>query len=103
MKKLVYEHEFINDLLSDDYASFSLEAAKELYEYLTDWEEDTGEVYDFDIVAIRCEWSEHESLEKCLEQYDDINTIEELCDHTTVLKIHDCTGKDTGRIMIADF
>ena len=63
MKQLVYEHEFINDLISDDYASFTREGAKELYEHLTDWEEDTGEVYDFDRVAIRCEWSEYDSLE----------------------------------------
>ena len=103
MKQLVYEHEFINDLISDDYASFTREGAKELYEHLTDWEDMTGEVFDFDRVAIRCEWSEYESLEKCLEQFDNINTFDELCDHTTVLNIHDCTGKDTGRIMIADF
>lgn len=103
MKQLVYEHEFINDLISDDYASFSREGAKELYEHLTDWEEDLGEVYDFDRVAIRCEWSEYESLEKCLENYDGINTLDELCDHTTVLNIHDYMGKDTGRIIIADF
>ena len=103
MKQLVYEHEFINDLISDDYASFTREGAKELYEHLTDWEDMTGEVFDFDRVAIRCEWSEYESLEKCLEQYDDINTFDELSDQTTVLKIHDYAGKDTGRIMIADF
>ena len=103
MKQLVYEHEFINALVSDDYASFTREGAKELYEHLTDWEDMTGEVFDFDRVAIRCEWSEYESLEKCLEQYDDIKTFGELCDHTTVLNIHDYAGKDTGRIMIADF
>ena len=105
MKQLVYEHEFINDLISDDYASFTREGAKELYEHLTDWEDMTGEVYDFDRVAIRCEWSEYESLEKCLEQYDfnSLNTFDELCDHTTVLKVHDYTGKDTGRIIIANF
>ena len=103
MKQLVYENEFINDLISDDYASFSREGAKELYEHLTDWEEDTGEVYDFDRVAIRCEWSEYDSLEKCLEEYDTIYSFDALCDHTTVLKIHDYTGKDTGRIIIANF
>ena len=105
MKQLVHEHEFINDLISDDYASFTREGAKELYEHLTDWEDMTGEVYDFDRVAIRCEWSEYESLEKCLEQYDfnSLNTFDELCDHTTVLKVHDYTGKDTGRIIIANF
>ena len=100
MKKLVYEYEFVDALVSDEYASFSRQGAIALYHYLFD---NMGEDYLFDSVAIRCEWSEHESLEKCLEQFDDINTFDELCDHTTVLNIHDCTGKDTGRIMIADF
>ena len=103
MKKLVYEYEFVDALVSDEYASFSREGAKELYEHLTDWEEDTGEVYNFDSVAIRCEWSEYESLEKCLENYDNIKTFNELCDHTTVLRVHDYNGKDTGKILIEDF
>tara|TARA_Y100000004_G_scaffold7247_1_gene8160 strand:+ start:755 stop:1066 length:312 start_codon:yes stop_codon:yes gene_type:complete len=103
MKQYVHEHEFINALVSDDYASFTYNGARELFQHLELLEEDLGEVFDFDKVAIRCEWSEYESLEKCLEQYDDINTFDELCDQTTVLNIHDYAGKDTGRIIIADF
>ena len=103
MKKLVHEDEFINDLVSDNYANFTYDGARELYEHLTDWENMTGETYDFDKVAIRCEWSEYKNLEKCLEQYDNVNTLDELCDRTTVLNIHDCSGNDTGRIMIVDF
>ena len=103
MKQLVFEDDFINALVSDEFASFTRNGARELFQHLELLEEDLGEVFDFDRVAIRCEWSEYDSLEKCLENYDNIKTFDELCDHTSVLNIHDCTGKDTGRIMIADF
>lgn len=103
MKQLVFEDDFINALVSDEFATFTRHGARELFQHLELLEEECGEVFDFDRVAIRCEWSEHESLEKCLEQFDNIKTFDELCDHTTVLNIHDCTGKDTGRIIIAEF
>lgn len=38
-------------------------------EYLEQLEEDTGEEMEFDAVAIRCDWSEHASLEEWAEGY----------------------------------
>ena len=41
---------------------------------------------EFDPVAIQCEWEEN-SLPNILEQYDNIDTLEELCDHTIVVVV----------------
>tara|TARA_E500000318_G_scaffold99432_1_gene101467 strand:+ start:55 stop:342 length:288 start_codon:yes stop_codon:yes gene_type:complete len=95
MKKLVYEYEFVDALVSDEYASFSRQGAIALYHYLFD---NMGEDYLFDSVGIRCTWSEYESLEKCLENYDDIDTLEDLVEHTAVVPI-----PNTDKLIIEDF
>lgn len=95
MKKLVYEYEFVDALVSDEYASFSRQGAIALYHYLFD---NMGEEYLFDPVAIRCEWSEYENLKECLDNYDDIDTLEDLEEHTAVVPI-----PNTNKLIIADF
>jgi len=95
MKKLVYEYEFVDALVSDEYASFSRQGAIALYHYLFD---NMGEDYLFDPVAIRCEWSEYENLKECLDNYDDIDTLEDLVEHTAVVPI-----PNTDKLIIADF
>ena len=78
MIKQVYEYEFINTLTNDEYASFTYNGASALYQYLTDLEEDLGEEIQFDKVAIRCDYSEYDTLDEILNQYDNINTLDEL-------------------------
>ena len=53
--------EFIDDLLKNDYASWSYNGAEALYEYLENFEEDTGQQIKFDRVSLS-EYSEHDSL-----------------------------------------
>lgn len=40
-----------------------------LVEYLEELEEDCGEEIEFDVVGIRCDWSEHASLEDWANDY----------------------------------
>jgi hypothetical protein len=55
-------------LKSDTNANWSRSGAYALVEYLEQLEEDTGEELELDVVAIRCDYSEHESaLEAALE------------------------------------
>ncbi len=42
---------------------FSYAGAKALVEYLEQQDDDNGTETELDVVAIRCDWSEHESLE----------------------------------------
>lgn len=50
-------------LLDDKNASWTPAGAVALCEYLEELEEDCGEEIEFDPVAIRCDYSEHASLE----------------------------------------
>tara|TARA_R110002020_G_scaffold22756_1_gene76517 strand:- start:291 stop:581 length:291 start_codon:yes stop_codon:yes gene_type:complete len=86
MIKQVYEYEFIDSLTKDEYASFTYNGASALYEYLTDLEYDMDQEIEFDRVAIRCDYSEYKTLDEILNQYDNINTLDDLMDHTTVIE-----------------
>jgi hypothetical protein len=56
-------------LMSDENANWSRPGALALAEYLEEMEESTGEEMEFDTVAIRCDFSEYESLAKWAEEY----------------------------------
>lgn len=56
-------------LLDDKNASWSYDGAMALCEYLEELEEDCGEEMEFDVVAIRCDYSEHASLEEWAKDY----------------------------------
>ena len=96
MIKQVHEYEFIDTLTGDEYASFTYNGASALYQYLTDLEEDIGQEIQFDHVAIRCDYSEYKTLDEILNQYDKIDTLDELMDHTTVIDFD-------GGFIIQDF
>jgi hypothetical protein len=42
---------------------------------------------EFDPVAIRCDFDEYENLKAIQENYQDIETLEDLQNHTTVIEI----------------
>jgi hypothetical protein len=56
-------------LANDENSSFSRMGAYALAEYLEQLEEDTGEEMEFDSVAIRCDYSEYDSLQEWAEDY----------------------------------
>jgi hypothetical protein len=67
--------------------AFSYEGTKALFEYFEQYEQDTGEQMEFDPVAIRCDFDEYENLQEIKENYQDIETLEDLQNHTTVIEI----------------
>lgn len=71
MKKTINEWDFLNafedwETYKDNFSGNGLRA---LYEYLTEYEESTGEEIELDVVAICCEYSEYESAWQAMEQY----------------------------------
>ena len=98
MKKTINEFEFVQAF--DDYMrseNFSRPARFALYEYLTEYEEDTGEEIELDVIAICCEFTEYESLDELIEAFyheddeqpefmEDVALMLEDC--TTVLRVH---------------
>ena len=49
--------------MADENAAWSMAGAYALAEYVEQYEEDCGIEIEFDRVALRCEYSEHESLQ----------------------------------------
>lgn len=78
---------------------FSYEALKALFEYLEDYEADTGEQIELDVIALCCEFTEYEDIEEFQANYGmDYETIEDIEYHTTVIPI-----AGTDRFIIQDF
>lgn len=64
--------------MRDEYAGWSYNGARALVEFLESYEEDSGEVLEFDRVALRCDYSEYRSAWDAMMQYqpDDMPTVE---------------------------
>ena len=85
----VNSNQFIDDLMRDDYAGWTYEDAEALYEYYEMLSEDIGEDIELDRVAIRCEWDRADNIQEVIDNYShhDINSLEDLEDHTTVIEL----------------
>ena len=97
MKQTLTKNQAADILLSDNYANWTYSGAIALIEYLEDFEQDTGEEIEFDAVALRCGFSEYESVWDCVSDLIDIpddmetenDALEWLQDRTTVIKATD--------------
>ena len=85
---------FANAFRSSELRStqFSYEALELIFDYIEDYERDTGEQVEFDMIALCCEWNE-DSPENIVDQYDielkdhkelESEVTEYLNDHTQV-------------------
>lgn len=66
---------------------FSYDALSALYGYLEDYEEETGEEIELDVIALCCEYTEYYGLEELQTNYPDIENMDDLQDHTMVIMI----------------
>ena len=91
MKKAVYQNEFVKEF--DEYnrsENFSVEGRIALFDYLEQYEEETGEEIELDVVALCCEYSEYKSLEEFNNDYGkEFETIDEVADYTQVINVDD--------------
>ena len=62
MKTTLTTSQAANILIDDEYAKWSRAGAFAIVEHLAEMEEDCGEEIEFDAVAIRCDFSEYDSL-----------------------------------------
>ena len=51
--------------------SFSYAGKKALFDYLEEYEEETGEEIELDVIALCCEYTEYENVEEFIQAYDD--------------------------------
>ena len=78
----VNKNQFIDNLLTDDYASWRYEDAEALFDYYENLSVEQGEPIELDRVAIRCEWSIADNIEQVMDEYDYINGMEDLVDNS---------------------
>jgi len=82
--------------------SFTYKAKKALFEYLEEYEEDTGSKVKLDVVALCVEYSQYDNLEDIADNYPDMQDKDEeemmewLQDRTQVIEFD-------GGIIIQDF
>ena len=88
MKDTIQEYQFVNEMSGKDHG-FSYHGAKALFEHLTQFEEDCGTDIEFDPIAFRCDFDEYDNLKEVQDNYNDIETLEDLRNHTTVIEIPD--------------
>ena len=89
MKTTLTTSEAANILFNDNYAGWSYAGARALVEYLEELEESTGEEIELDYVAIRCDFSEYDSLQDWAEGYFGTNA-----DWKSEVGCEDCDGDD---------
>ncbi len=77
--------------------NFTYEGLQALFDYLEQYEGDTGEEIELDVIALCCEYTEYVNLAELQENYTDIESMENLEEHTTVIKI------DVDAFIIQDF
>jgi len=104
MKQTLNTNNMVDQLLDDDNANWSYNGAVALIEYLEELDLELEMETEFNVVDIRCEYSEYKSLETWAKEYfgtDDEIEIDDaireyLQDNTTVIEFD-------GGIIIADF
>ncbi len=73
--------------------NFSYAGLEALFNFLEEYEDNTGEEIELDVIALCCEFSEYASLEEFNSQYtlpdQDDYTLETLQDNTTFIPIGD--------------
>ena len=90
MYQQIDEYDFVKAFEEIRPNNFSRAGLFALYDYLEQYEEDTGKQIELDVIAICCEYAEYESLEEFQEDYgDDYQSIDEIEQVTTVIPIDD--------------
>ena len=90
MKQSVNIYDFEREFKRFERNNFSWDGLKALFEYLEEYEEDTGEEIELDVVALCCDYAEYDSLNEYNSDYGTkYSEIDAIQDDTTLIKIDD--------------
>jgi hypothetical protein len=70
-------------------SNFSYDGLGALFDYLELLETETREELELDVIAICCDFSEYENLAEFQNDYPDYETMEDIENETTVIKVDD--------------
>ena len=91
MKKTITQSEFINEFMECRPNNFSYKGLMALFEFLEEWESETGEEIELDVIAICCDFME-DSLDNIKDYYnipEDEEVMEWLEYRTMVIPVND--------------
>jgi hypothetical protein len=93
MKNTVDFYEFSRWFEQHRPHNFSRVGLRELFDYLEEYEYDTGHSLEFDPIAFCCEYTEYQDLDEFHQNYDkeDYPDLDEIRDYTIVIEV----GKDS--------
>jgi hypothetical protein len=98
MKKTLTFQDFRDAFEGSSYKNnFTYEGKRALFDYLENYEEETGEQVELDTVALCCEYTEYANLKELQDNYTDTKSMEELEANTIVIPV------ESGSIIIANF
>ena len=90
MKQSINMYDFERAFKNFERDNFSYDGLKALFEYLEDYEEDTGEEVELDVIALCCDYMEYDSLNEYNNDYGTkYSEIDAIQDDTTLIKIDD--------------
>ena len=89
MKQEINFNQFVDSFQGDYKNNFSYAGKRALFDYLDELEESCGIVVELDPIAFCVEYTEYEDLKELQENYNDIESIEDLEMHTTVIMVDD--------------
>ena len=87
MKTTVSKTDFIDAFKKLRPDNFSYDGLVALYDYLDDFEEDTDEEIELDVIAFCCDYTEYENLEEYKKSYSSIKSIEDIQSATAYISI----------------
>tara|TARA_R110001632_G_scaffold17376_2_gene55122 strand:- start:513 stop:809 length:297 start_codon:yes stop_codon:yes gene_type:complete len=95
--KTLNKYDFINEFetSTERKDQFSYNALSSLYDFIEGYCEDCSETYEFDMIAICCEWTEYNTKEEAAKDYS--VSPSELEDNTPVLEC------DNGHVMVMQY
>ena len=99
MYETVRFSDFVDRFRDSDRANqFSYEGLRALFDYLEEYEEETGEQIELDVIALCCDYTEYRNLEEFQNEYgEEYQSIEDIQDKTTVLL---CPSSDNPNAFI---
>jgi hypothetical protein len=93
MKQTVTQYDFTEAFRQTRPENFSYAGQKALFDYLEEYEADTGEEIELDVITLCCDYSEYADLEEFRKDYGgDYETIEDVEEQTTVIRIEGGEG-----------
>ncbi len=108
MKTTVTESDFKQAFRNyDRQDNFTWAGISALFDYLEEYEQDTGEEMELDVIALCCDFTEYADLEEFHDTHDaeEYPTIESIESNTIVIRVK-CSGNgddENGSFIIQNF